>query len=903
MSVSFFQLKHAQDTATTSSGAATADPQLTASAGVEAEAVHEVSAAEEPFSPIPVADITSDSISLSARGDEKLKDEVESLRQQIQIAESQRREVINVMTESLPKILPNVLLNKREELLPMILCLISNHWDCAARDNMSHLLFNLAKRPDAQQRRAILEGFKALAKSMGQDRTESELLPPIWEHLSHKQDERRVLVAEAVAALSPLVRPALRASLLLSILQQLIEDKSSLVRAAVAMSLSALLQFVPDADKFAPVFELLFRLLLDDSQEVNQAATQFLLPSFLDWARSCKYPFSHVLSVFMEKGTLVLNSVGLASASDDNEAIAADYDIRTPLASADKLALTKSQSNTLSLVLSILSNLVPRIKLEVLSDGPFAVWARAKKVESREDEEGMISVLLRQAEEFLDDPRLQEWRSFLYVKDNFMAFLIAVARAVHPINIDIVWAVCSLARDLNIAFGPVISRSVFRPLLEGAFGRSDARTHPSQIIQRQFCRPLPLFVIGVVSTWDDESLVLEQLLSLCVESSTMAGYWRHAAPVSYALDLLCRISSCQEVVIEALCSLTRHAKQDVRICACRHVTSVVHQIGTLLLSRRVVPSLAAALADEVFLVREAALKAAGAVLVASTDGVVVDKLKEALDHVVERAEREDISVLVRVFGSIVPKVPAHMRDYYILPKISSLSTAAVAIQDPAQRMAFAMLVLSCLKAFFDEATLMPVFNHGQDSLSMHLVPSLRNVLRDLDPSDTKVRDVVQDMIIRTNSLLPEDKTKAAPSATGANALKNLFAGDKKDLFGKKDSHDEKEKKKEEKGWDFAVGAMLDKRKDKEKEKEKEEAHKAEAVAAGQPSSSAPDGQNHEGGGEEKGRSSKELERDKDKEGEKKEEKPSGFAGLRRGSLSGKKSVLDKMKNVLYNVPE
>lgn len=68
--------------------------------------------------------------------------------------------------------------------------------------------------------------------------------------VGHRHAERRVLVAEAVGDLAPLVAPEMRGSLLLSILQQLACDEDSAVRLATTCRLATLLPHLPDSDKF-----------------------------------------------------------------------------------------------------------------------------------------------------------------------------------------------------------------------------------------------------------------------------------------------------------------------------------------------------------------------------------------------------------------------------------------------------------------------------------------------------------------------------------------------------------------------------------------------------------------------------------------------------------------------------
>jgi hypothetical protein len=145
------------------------------------------------------------------------------------LSESSFEKVIDILSTSLPKIVPNVLLAKRDELIPLLLLSIQYNIDERCRDELLHLLFNLIKRPDTEQRHVIVAGFKKIAEIFP-NRIESELMPQIWEQLSHKYVERRILIAETCTWLLPHIPEELRNSLVYSILIQLIEDRDVQVR-------------------------------------------------------------------------------------------------------------------------------------------------------------------------------------------------------------------------------------------------------------------------------------------------------------------------------------------------------------------------------------------------------------------------------------------------------------------------------------------------------------------------------------------------------------------------------------------------------------------------------------------------------------------------------------------------
>lgn len=101
-----------------------------------------------------------------------------------------------------------------QELIPLILCTACRHPEPKERDQLLHILFNLIKRPDDEQRlqkdmhivpmneiyvsptacshkflcvcfqrQMILTGCVAFAKHVGPTRVEAELLPQCWEQV------------------------------------------------------------------------------------------------------------------------------------------------------------------------------------------------------------------------------------------------------------------------------------------------------------------------------------------------------------------------------------------------------------------------------------------------------------------------------------------------------------------------------------------------------------------------------------------------------------------------------------------------------------------------------------------------------------------------------------------------
>lgn len=75
----------------------------------------------------------------------------------------------------------------------------------SVRDKLLNLLFNLKKKPQAEERSVILKGLLTVAELKGSETVENEILPQCWEQINCKYFERRMLVAESCFVLAPYV--------------------------------------------------------------------------------------------------------------------------------------------------------------------------------------------------------------------------------------------------------------------------------------------------------------------------------------------------------------------------------------------------------------------------------------------------------------------------------------------------------------------------------------------------------------------------------------------------------------------------------------------------------------------------------------------------------------------------
>lgn len=113
--------------------------------------------------------------------------------------------LVHTLSQSLLRIIPNIILNKREEAIPLLISAVHLNPNASERDKLLQQLFNLKKKPSEVERIMILRGIIGIAKNSGKSLVENEILPQCWEQLTHKHPERRLLVAESCTALIPYV--------------------------------------------------------------------------------------------------------------------------------------------------------------------------------------------------------------------------------------------------------------------------------------------------------------------------------------------------------------------------------------------------------------------------------------------------------------------------------------------------------------------------------------------------------------------------------------------------------------------------------------------------------------------------------------------------------------------------
>lgn len=407
------------------------------------------------------------------------------------IADSEKS-VMLMLGRCLPHIVPNVLLAKREELIPLILCTACLHPEPKERDQLLHILFNLIKRPDDEQRQMILTGCVAFARHVGPTRVEAELLPQCWEQINHKYPERRLLVAESCGALAPYLPKEIRSSLVLSMLQQmLMEDKADLVREAVIKSLGIIMGYIDDPDKYQQGFELLQSALGDPSERVVNATHQVFLPAYAAWTTELGNLQSHLIPTLLNKIEKLLRE--------------GEHGL---------------DEHKLHMYLSALQSLIPSLFALVLQDAPFSSKAKlhgevpqievtrfprpmsplqdvSTIIGSREQ----LAMLLQLYDYQLEHEGTTGWESLLWVVNQLLPQLIEIVGKINVTSTACVHEFSRFFWRLCRTFGKIFTNTKVKPQFQEILRLSEENIDSSAGNGVLTKATVPIYATGVLTCY------------------------------------------------------------------------------------------------------------------------------------------------------------------------------------------------------------------------------------------------------------------------------------------------------------------------------------------------------------------------------------------------------------------
>nr|XP_046148609.1 RAB11-binding protein RELCH homolog isoform X6 [Oncorhynchus gorbuscha] len=576
--------------------------------------------------------------------------------------------VMLMLGRCLPHIVPNVLLAKREELIPLILCTACLHPEPKERDQLLHILFNLIKRPDDEQRQMILTGCVAFARHVGPTRVEAELLPQCWEQINHKYPERRLLVAEACGALAPYLPKEIRSSLVLSMLQQMLaEDKADMVREAVVKSLAIIMGYIDDPDKYSQGFELMLLSLGDPSERVVSAIHQVFIPAFAAWTT--------------ELGNLQTTL------------------IPSLLARIEKLLKQGEHGldeHKLHMFLSALQSLIPPLFSVVIQNAPFTHRVNlqgdippievtrfprpasplqdiATIVGSRET----LSALLILYDYQLEHEGTTGWDSLLWVVNQLLPQLIDIVGRINVASTTCVHEFSRFFWRLCRTFGKIFTNTKVKPQFQEILRLSeenvDALTGNGILTKAT----VPIYATGVLTCYNQDE---DRKLLVGFLEDVMTTLSLSHAPLDSLKASFVELGAnpvYHELLLTVLWYGVVHTSALVRCTAARMFELILRGMSEALIDRRVAPALITLCSGPEFSVRISTIPAFGTIMETVTQKELLERVKMQLASFLEDPQYQDQHSLhmeiIKTFGRVGPNAEPRFRDEFVLPHLHKLA--------------------------------------------------------------------------------------------------------------------------------------------------------------------------------------------------------------------------------------
>ncbi|XP_016350792.1 lisH domain and HEAT repeat-containing protein KIAA1468 homolog isoform X3 [Sinocyclocheilus anshuiensis] len=656
------------------------------------------------------------------------------------IADSEQS-VMLMLGRCLPHIVPNVLLAKRErmvvhlcqELIPLILCTACLHPEPKERDQLLHILFNLIKRPDDEQRQMILTGCVAFARHVGPTRVEAELLPQCWEQINHKYPERRLLVAEACGALAPYLPKEIRSSLVLSMLQQMLaEDKADMVREAVVKSLGIIMGYIDDPDKYFQGFELMLLSLGDPSERVVSATHQVFIPAFAAWCTELGNLQSQLIPSLLTRIEKLLKG---------------EYGL---------------DEHKLHMYLSALQSLIPSLFAVLLQNAPFTSRAKlqgdvppievtrfprpvsplqdvATIVGSREQ----LAVLLQLYDHQLQHEGTTGWDSLLWVVNQFLPQLIDIVGRISVTSSTCVHEFSRFFWRLCRTFGKIFTNTKVKPQFQEILRLSEENVDASAGNGVLTKATVPIYATGVLTCYNQEE---DRKLLVGFLEDVMTTLSLSHAPLDSLKASFVELGAnpaYHELLLTVLWYGVVHTSALVRCTAARMFELLVKGVNETLVAQRVVPALITLSSDPEISVRISTIPAFGTIMETVTQKELLERVKMQLASFLEDPQYQDQHSLhmeiIKTFGRVGPNAEPRFRDEFVLPHLHKLTlcnnqqTVESKRIDIATQLFEAYSALSC--CFISE-----------ELMINHFLPGLRCLRTDMEQLSPEHEVILSSMI-------------------------------------------------------------------------------------------------------------------------------------------------------------
>ncbi|CAA7410447.1 unnamed protein product [Spirodela intermedia] len=690
------------------------------------------------------------------------------------VSEKSGSEAIHILADALPKIVPYVLINHREELLPLMICAIERHPESTVRDLLTHTLFNLIKRPDEQQRRIIMDACVILAKNVGEMRTETELLPQCWEQINHTYEERRLLVAQSCGELAEFVRPEIRDSLILSIVQQLVEDPAGVVRQAAAHNLALLLPCFPNVDKYFKVEELMFQLVCDPSGLVVETSLKELVPSVINWGKNLDHIARILLSHLLGSAERCAPLSGVEGSVDSHLRF-----------------LGERERWNIEVLLRMLTEVLPFIYEKAVKTCPFTSFV--KSLSSSEPDKTFFSFSLLE----LYAGGHADWPSFDWLHADCIPDLIRLSCFLPTREDRLRVHMRKFLLGVSENFGDQYVIHMLIPVFLEAMGdHADLTLFPSSIQSRiKGLQPktavserlsvlcvLPLMLGGIFGVPSRHEQLAQYLRKLLVQNTMEGGSWSlyHTTDLIDGVRFLCMFNEHHAIIFNILWEMVVSSNTNMKISAVYLLKILVPYVDVKVASTHVLPALVTLGSDQNINVKYASIDAFGVVAQHFKSDMIVEKIRIQMDAFLEDGSHEATIAVVRALALAVPHTTEKLQDYiphYFM--IFQLTNSPVQGNLLMHRCERANAFCESLRAL--DATDLP-----STSVRELLLPAIQNLLKDPEALDPAHKEALEVIVRERSGGTLEAISKAMGAHLGIASSVSSFFGEG-GLLGKKDA--------------------------------------------------------------------------------------------------------------------
>ncbi|KAL0118085.1 hypothetical protein PUN28_009038 [Cardiocondyla obscurior] len=582
-----------------------------------------------------------------------------------------RDTLVDILAYTLPRVVPNIILNKREEIIPLILSTIYLHSNSSEREKLLQLLFNLKKRPQEDERQMILAGLIVMTKFAEEPLETEEILTICWEQSQHKYPERRLLAVECCSVLASYTSVDIRNSLMLSMLQQmLLEDKDPIVRTSVVRSLALLIALMDDPDKYFQCEELVLTALHDTSSMVVETASSILLPVLAQWALSLKRLHLNLLPRIILK---VKNQLKPAHSQSSPNKDYVNEEKLTPSINILQCILPYTVlcvANVDTVRACIKDDTSSELSEEFLALCHSNITDPRIFYEDSVDVGVLLNTFFSRAWEDTSWPEL-EWFTKKLVFD-----VLDMVKSVDTTQENVLKTLLTYIYSLCVGFGKYITHSRIQTVFSMEVSELEKQLTTLSAEKKTMSLPLIPSYLVILSILDFTELAnyFKQFLVVLSMSGTSISCLQIAA------SILCAREQTQEYVLASLWDGVMHQRSSVRCATATLFGSIITYISDRLANAKIVPAIVTLASDPEVDVRCAAISTMGRIITECKVREARDKARLTLETIAKDPQELSpilATSLVSTFTVVAPTCPQNYIEDIIATHLSTIASFAL----------------------------------------------------------------------------------------------------------------------------------------------------------------------------------------------------------------------------------